>query len=55
MSLLEKRVVDRGAWYLRTAAYDTTKFLQDANWEHVKNEEGRILWDLFFGAAEPDT
>jgi Phosphotransferase enzyme family len=40
-------LMNRGIWYLRTAASDLRAFSQDDNWKEVLKEEGPIL-ELFF-------
>jgi tRNA A-37 threonylcarbamoyl transferase component Bud32 len=45
--LLIRKMVERGVWYVRTAASNRTEFAKDTNWKEVRKEEGKVILGLF--------
>ncbi|ORX97306.1 hypothetical protein K493DRAFT_329473 [Basidiobolus meristosporus CBS 931.73] len=42
-----KDMVDLGSWYIEHACDDVEQFLDDANWENLKQEPGLMIQSLF--------
>lgn len=41
-------MIDKGVWYIRTAASDERHFVEMENWSRVLAEEEKIIGRLFF-------
>lgn len=44
---LVRKMVNRGVWYVRTAANDAAEFIEETNWNNVKEEEEKVMLGLF--------